>query len=82
MSVYTGDMLSILLAVQWVKNVRPLRSLCSDFNSSLTSLQHSRSESRPNILTEIQQTLYRSYKDIYLYLSLSLYIGIDIEIEI
>lgn len=33
--------------------------LCSDSGSSLVSLQNSHSERRPDILIEIQQTLYR-----------------------
>ena len=59
-SVYTGELLAILLAVQWVEDIRPLRSvICSDFSSALKSLQYNRSESRPDILIEVQQTLYR-----------------------
>ncbi|XP_013879364.1 uncharacterized protein LOC106528677, partial [Austrofundulus limnaeus] len=59
LSVYTGEMSAILLAVQWVEEVRPLRSLiCSDSSSALLSLQNSHSESRPDILLEIQQTLF------------------------
>uniref|UniRef100_A0A1A8H245 RNase H type-1 domain-containing protein n=1 Tax=Nothobranchius korthausae TaxID=1143690 RepID=A0A1A8H245_9TELE len=60
LSVYTGEMLAILLAVHWVEENRPLFSvICSDSSSSLTSLQCSHSESRPDILIEIQQILYR-----------------------
>ncbi|XP_014880361.1 uncharacterized protein LOC106941759 [Poecilia latipinna] len=59
-SVYTGEMLALLLAVQWVEEVRPLKSIiCSDSSSSLFSLQNNKSDSRPDILIEIQQTLYR-----------------------
>ncbi|XP_035984330.1 uncharacterized protein LOC118557933 [Fundulus heteroclitus] len=59
-SVYTGEMLALLLAVQWVEEVRPLKSIiCSDSSSSLISLQNNQSDSRPDILIEIQQTLYR-----------------------
>lgn len=60
LSVYTGEMIAILLAVQWTEETRPLRTIiCSDSSSSLASIQFSQSESRPDILIEIQQTLYR-----------------------
>uniref|UniRef100_A0A1A8L2C0 Reverse transcriptase domain-containing protein n=1 Tax=Nothobranchius pienaari TaxID=704102 RepID=A0A1A8L2C0_9TELE len=60
LSVYTGEMLAILLAVQWVEEHRPLFSvICSDSSSSLTSLRCSHSDSRPDVLIEIQQSLYR-----------------------
>lgn len=59
-SVYTVEMLAILLAVQWIEEIRPLRVIiCSDSTSSLISLQSSHSDSRADILLEIQQTLYR-----------------------
>ena len=55
-SVYTGEMLAILLAVQWIEEIRPLRVIiCSDSTSSLVSLQNSHSNSRADILIEIQQ---------------------------
>ena len=44
MSMYTGEMLAIWLAVQWVEEKR-------------------HSDSRPDILLEIQQTLYRIQND-------------------
>lgn len=50
-------MVAILLAVQWVEDTRPLRSvICSDSSSSLVSLQCNYAESRPDILIETQQT--------------------------
>jgi ribonuclease HI len=59
-SVYTREMLAILFAMQWVEEIRPLRVIiCSDSSSSLISLQIKHSDSRPDILIEIQQTLYR-----------------------
>ena len=60
LSRYPGDMLAILLAVQWVEDTRPLRAIvCSDSSSSLDSLKYNNSDSRPDILLEVQQTLYR-----------------------
>lgn len=59
-SVYTGEMLAIMFALQWIEDTRPLRAIiCSDSSSSLDSLQNSHSDSRPDILIEIQMTLYR-----------------------
>lgn len=61
LSVYTGEMLAILLALQWVEELRPLRAvICSDSSSSLISIQNNKSEGRQDILIEIQQTLYRN----------------------
>ncbi len=60
LSVYTGEMIAILLAIQWIEEIRPLKSvICSDSCASLASLLYSHSESRPDILMEIMQTLYR-----------------------
>lgn len=52
-------MLAILLAVQWVEDMRPLQVISSDSSWLLASLQCSHSESRPDILIEIKQTIYR-----------------------
>lgn len=39
LSVYTGEMLALLLAVQWVEENKPLWTIiCSDSSSSLASL--------------------------------------------
>lgn len=60
LSVYTGEMVAILLAVQWIEEIQPLRTIiCSDSSSSLASIKDGHSVSRPDILIEIQQTLYR-----------------------
>ncbi len=60
LSVYTGEMIALLLAIQWIEEIRPLKSvICSDSCASLASLLYSHSESRPDILMEIMQTLNR-----------------------
>ena len=57
-SVYTGQLLAILLAVQWVEDTRLLRLvICSDSSSALKSLQFNHSDNRPDIVIEVQQTL-------------------------
>lgn len=53
-SVYTREMLAVLLALQWVRH-----ETIKSSSSSLVSLQCSNSESRADILTEAQQTLSR-----------------------
>ncbi len=59
-SVYTGEMMALLLAVQWVEEVRPWKTvICSDSSSSLISIKYGHSDSRKDILLEIQQTIFR-----------------------
>lgn len=51
-------MVSILLAVRWIQDATPLRSvICSDSSLLLASLQDSHSDCRADILIEIHQTL-------------------------
>ncbi|XP_013884271.1 uncharacterized protein LOC106532689 [Austrofundulus limnaeus] len=60
LSVFTGEMMGIILALSWIEEVRPLRSLiCSDSSSSLYSIKNNQSNSRPDLLLEIQLILYR-----------------------
>jgi ribonuclease HI len=55
-SMYAAEMIAILLAIHWVEETRPVRvTICSDSSSVLTSLQSSKSDSRPDILIEIKQ---------------------------
>lgn len=59
-SFYTGEMLAILVGLQWVEGSKPLRKIISsDSSSSLFTLHHSNLESRKDILTKIQQALFR-----------------------
>uniref|UniRef100_A0A3B5Q0T1 Reverse transcriptase domain-containing protein n=1 Tax=Xiphophorus maculatus TaxID=8083 RepID=A0A3B5Q0T1_XIPMA len=59
-SVYTGEMMGIILALGWIEEVRPLRSIvCSDSSSSLYSLKNNHAISRPDLLLEIQLITYR-----------------------
>ena len=52
--------MAILLALQWVEEVRLLRmEICSDSSSSLISLKSNKSDGRPDVLIEMQETLYR-----------------------
>jgi len=59
-SVYTAEMTAILMALEWVYEVRPDNVIiCSDSMSVLESLQ-SLETKRPDILTEILIRLYSS----------------------
>ena len=52
--------MAILLALQWVEEVRLLRmEICSDSSSSLISLKSNKSDGRPDVLIKMQETLYR-----------------------
>ncbi len=43
--VYTGEMIALLLAIQWIEDITPLKSvICSDSCASLASLLYSLSE--------------------------------------
>jgi len=59
LSVYTGEMLAILLALQWVEDIKPLKTICSDSSSALLSLKNNQTDSRMDILLEIYHTLFR-----------------------
>ncbi len=59
-SVYTAEMVAILIALQWVEEVKPSAVvICSDSFSVLNSLISGKSDSRQDILIEILQNLYR-----------------------
>ena len=61
LSVYTSEMVAVILGLQWVENVRPDKVvICVDSVSVLLSLQSLKS-SREDLLMEIHQSLYRLY---------------------
>lgn len=63
LSVFTGEMLAILLALEWVENSKPIKVLIgSDSSSALTSFKNMQSEARQDIMLEIAQTVYRINK--------------------
>jgi ribonuclease HI len=62
-SVYTAEMIGILMALQWVEEVHPRDVvICSDSYSALMSINSGKSASRQDILYEILQNLYRIYR--------------------
>ena len=59
LSVYSVEMLSIVVAVQWVEDVQPVRIVvCSDSLSVLSSLSSSKSN-RSDLLLEALTLLWR-----------------------
>uniref|UniRef100_A0A3Q2ZQ74 Reverse transcriptase domain-containing protein n=1 Tax=Kryptolebias marmoratus TaxID=37003 RepID=A0A3Q2ZQ74_KRYMA len=63
LSVYTGEMMAILLALQWVEEIRPIKTIiCSDSSSVLLSLKNNQTDSRTDILMEIMHTVFRIQK--------------------
>lgn len=60
LSVYTTEIVAILLALQWIEDVKPLRSvICSDSLSVLNNLITGTSKARQDIMNEIMQNLFR-----------------------
>ncbi|XP_037531828.1 uncharacterized protein LOC119409038 [Nematolebias whitei] len=60
LSIYTGELLAILLALQWIEDVKPLQAIiCSDSSSALISIKYNNTDSRMDILLEIYHTLFR-----------------------
>lgn len=61
LSVIIGEMVAILLALEGVERKKP-NKVSSDSSSALTSLKNMQSETRQDILVEIEQTVYRITK--------------------
>lgn len=59
-SVFTAEIMAILMALQWVEEINPISvAVCSDSYLVLNSLNSGKSASRQAILYEILQNLYR-----------------------
>jgi ribonuclease HI len=59
-SVFTTEMVAILMAMQWVEEIQPISVVvCSDSYSALNSLKSGSSASRQDILYEILLNIYR-----------------------
>lgn len=60
LSVFTGEMLAILLALEWVENSKTRKVLIgSDSSSALNSFKNMQLDVRQDIMLEIAQTVYR-----------------------
>lgn len=63
MSVFTAELVAVLWAVRWVEdNKREYSVKCSDSAATLTTIKECKSKSRPDVLVEILQVLYRIHK--------------------
>jgi len=60
-SVFTTEVIAIILALQWIIEVQPVRSvICTDSMAALTSLMSGKSESRQDLIFEVLQCLFRA----------------------
>ncbi|XP_015260458.1 PREDICTED: uncharacterized protein LOC107104854 [Cyprinodon variegatus] len=60
LSIYTAEIMAIMLALYWIEEVKPLRILiCSDSSAALTSLKNTLSKCREDIMLENLLSLYR-----------------------
>lgn len=60
-SVFTTELLAIILALQWIEEVQPSRIvICTDSMAALTSLMSGKSESRQDLIFEVLQGLFRA----------------------
>ncbi len=59
LSVYTGELMAILLAGQLIKERKIQNAIiCSDSYSAIVSIDNQKSESRPDLIMEILQNLF------------------------
>lgn len=59
LSVYTGEMYAIIMAIRWIREVKIAKAvICSDCSSALISLKEMKSETRQDMVIEIIQELH------------------------
>lgn len=63
LSVFTAELVAVLWAVRWVEdNKREYSVICSDSAATLITIKDTKTKSRPDLLVEILQVLYRIHK--------------------
>ncbi|XP_061747026.1 uncharacterized protein LOC133545438 [Nerophis ophidion] len=63
LSVFTGELVAIYMAVNWIEENKARKVVvCSDSSSALTSIKNITSETRLDIVYEIVQAIYRINK--------------------
>ena len=63
MTVFTAEMLAVPWALRWVEdNKQGHLILCSDTAAALNSIKEGKSKSRPDLIVEILQSVFRIYK--------------------
>ncbi len=59
-SVFTTEIIAIFLALQWIEEVQPIRSvICTDSLSVLNSLLRGNATARQDMIFEVMQSLFR-----------------------
>ncbi|XP_023190232.1 uncharacterized protein LOC111608691 [Xiphophorus maculatus] len=60
LTVYTGELMAILMALEWVEETRERAVvICSDSSSALVSIVEQNSESRQDIIADINHLMFR-----------------------
>ncbi len=82
LSVYTTEMIAILLALQWVEEINiPGVVICSDSFAALSSLKSGKSSTRQEFLSDILQSLFRiQTKTVISFIWIPAHIGIGNEV--
>ncbi len=59
-SVFTAELIAILLALQWIEVIQPTKAvICTDSLSALNSLSSGKSLARQDMINEVMQSLFR-----------------------
>ncbi len=62
-SVFTTEIIAIFIALQWIEEVQPIRSvICTDSLSVLNSLLRGNATARQDMIFEVMQSLFRISK--------------------
>lgn len=80
LSVFSSELVAILLALQWAEDVCPMRMVvCSDSLSALQSIQSGESKCRQDLILEISQALFRLHMQTILvqFLWVPAHVGVD-----
>lgn len=80
MSVFTSELLAIIIALQWIEEVQPEKAvICSDSMAALKSLQSAKSEARQDLVFEILQNLFtiRQLRIMVSFLWVPAHVGVD-----
>ncbi|XP_023190356.1 uncharacterized protein LOC111608710 [Xiphophorus maculatus] len=64
LTVYTGELMAILIALEWIEGIGKGKFvICSDSSSALMSIQGMKSEVRQDIIEDIVQVIFRIKKN-------------------
>ncbi len=58
-SVFTAELIAILLALQWIEEIQPTKAvICTDSLSALNSLSSGKSLARQDMINEVMQSFF------------------------